>query len=105
MCQLDRERHQLHGLIAREPEHEALVSGAACIDPHCDVRRLLIDCRQDGARIAIETVLGARITYFSNGFTCHLRKIDLRVRSNFAGNDDQTRRHERLARDTPGTIL
>src|ERR1044072_7899464 len=105
MSELYREGHQLCRLVAGEPEHKPLVSCAARIDAHGDVWRLFVDRRQNGASVAIKAVFGACITYFSNGFTCHLRKINLGVRRDFASNDNQPRRHERLAGDTSGAIL
>src|ERR1043165_7159028 len=105
MRQLDREGHELFCLVAGKSEHEPLVARAARVNPHCDVRGLFVDRSQYGASVAVEAVFGPCITYFSNGFTCHLREVDLRVRRDLAGNYDQTRRHKRLARDSSGAVL
>ena len=59
--QHDRQRHQLVGLAAGEAEHQALVAGAARVDAHRDVGRLLVDRREDGAGLGVEAVLGARV--------------------------------------------
>jgi hypothetical protein len=37
MCQVDRQRHQRLGFLAREAEHHALIAGAADINAHRDV--------------------------------------------------------------------
>src|SRR5215213_6672533 len=105
MCQLNREWHQFRGLVTREPEHKPLVACAARVNAHGNIRGLFIDRGQDGAGVTIEAVFGPRITYFSNGFTCHLREVDLRVGCDLAGDHDQTRRNERLAGDASGAIL
>src|SRR2546426_473567 len=59
--ELDRHRHQLGRLPAREAEHHPLVPRAACVDPEGDVGRLLVDGGQDRAGVAIEPELGARV--------------------------------------------
>ncbi len=57
----DRQRHQLFGLVAGVPEHQALVPGPAGVDAHGDVRRLLVDGGDDRAGLVVEAVLGARV--------------------------------------------
>ena len=60
MCQRNRQRHQFAGFIASKSKHHALVTGTGfmfvcctalqCIvNTHCNVRRLLINCSQNGA--------------------------------------------------------
>ena len=59
--QHDRQRHQLLGLAAGVAEHQALVAGAARVDAHRDVGRLLVDRRDHRAGLVVEAVLGARV--------------------------------------------
>ena len=105
MGQLYGEGHQLRRLIAGKAEHQPLVAGTARIYPHSYVRRLPVDGREDATGITVESVLRACITNPSNGFTCHLREIDMRVRRDLPGEHNQTGGDERLTGDAPGLIL
>ena len=56
---LDRQRHQLLGLVARVAEHQALIAGAllggiAAIDALRDVGRLLLDRDHHRAGVGVE---------------------------------------------------
>jgi len=52
--QVDRQRHQGVGFLAREAEHHALVAGAAGVHAHGDVRRLLVQVTHDLAGVGGE---------------------------------------------------
>ncbi len=57
----DRQRHQLGRLGAGVAEHQALVAGAARVHALADVARLLVNRREDGARLVVEAELRARV--------------------------------------------
>ena len=54
--QHNRQRHELVGLGAGVPEHQALIAGASWIDALGDVGRLLVNRGQNGARLVVEPV-------------------------------------------------
>lgn len=63
MCQVDGHRHIVLGLVACVSEHHSLVAGAlivvvAVVDTTVDVVALLVDGRQNAARIAVELIVG-----------------------------------------------
>ncbi len=101
----DRKGHELLGLAHGEPEHEALVAGAAGVDPHRDVRRLLVDRRDDGARLVVESVLRARVADVADRLPDDARDVDVGLRRDLARDEREARRDERLARDAPDRIV
>src|SRR5262249_61092061 len=80
--ELYRGRHQLRRLVAGVTEHQSLIARAACINPHCDVRRLRVDGNNHAAGLGVETILGPRIADLPDGLTRHLAIVDLTVRRN-----------------------
>ena len=78
--QRDRHGHEFFGLGRRIPEHQALVARPARIYAHRDVRRLLIDRRDDTAGIGIESVLGSRIPDVADRAADETRNIHVSVR-------------------------
>ena len=112
--QRDRHRHELGGLARRVAEHHPLVTGAG--DVHFvvitgvrarlvrlvyalrDVGRLLVDCRDDRARVAVEAVRGVVVADLANRVARDLRHVDVSLRRDLAGYDDEARVDERLAR-------
>ena len=59
--QRDWQRHQLRSLVGGVPEHHALVAGSAGVDTLRNVRRLLVDRRNDRAGVGVETIRRVRI--------------------------------------------
>ncbi len=101
----DRHRHQLGSLGAGIPEHQALVAGAARVDTLGDVGRLLVNRREHGARLRVETELGAGVSDLLDGVADDLRKIDVAARRDFAGDDCQAGSDQRLAGHAADRIL
>jgi len=101
----DRERHQLRGLPARVAEHEPLISRAERVHAHGDVRRLLVDRRDDAAGLVVEAVLGAGVAHLFDRLAGDPRDVHV------AGGRDLPRHHheaggeEALARDAARGIL
>ena len=104
MREHDRQRHELFGLGAGEPEHQALVAGAAGIDAHGDVRRLAVNRREDGARLRIEAVLAAVVADIVDGGARHFLNVDERAGRDLAGDDDEAGGDQRLARHAADRI-
>ena len=103
--QHDRQRHQLVGFRAGVAEHQALVAGAARVDALRDVGRLLVDRRQHGAGLGVEAELGARVADVPDRLADDLREIDVAAGGDFAGDDGEAGRDERLAGDAADGIL
>ena len=103
--QHDRQRHQLFGLGAGVAEHQALVAGAAGVDAHADVGRLLVERRQHGAGVGVEAELGAGVAHVPDGGARHFLEVDDGVGGDFAGHHDQAGRHQRFAGDAALRIL
>ncbi len=111
---LDRHRHQLLRLARRVAEHHALVARADLVervvvagdvprlvggvDALRDVRRLLVDRGQDGARLGVEAVLGARIADVGHGLARDLRDVDVGVGRDLAADHDHARWSRRSRR-------
>src|SRR4029077_1659744 len=93
---LDRHSHQLGSLIAGEAEHQSLVPGAAGVNAHGDVVRLLFDGADDAASFGVEAVLGAGVADVADHFAGDIGEIHVGFRGDFAGNDNQTGGDERL---------
>ncbi len=105
MREHDRQRHQFVGLRAGEPEHETLVAGAARVHALRDVAGLLVNRGQDAARFGIESELGARVPDVSDRGPNHILVFDHRRGGDFAGDDREPGRHQRLAGDASGRVL
>ncbi len=117
----DRERHQLLGLAACVPEHHPLVARAqpverivvagvvlhlvGDVDALGDVRRLLVDRDDDGARVRVEAEVGARVADLGDLLADELRDVDVRLGGDLAGDDHEARRDERLAGDAAVGIV
>ena len=75
--QHDRQRHQLRGLVAGEAEHHALIAGAADVDAHRDVARLLADRDQHRRGVAVEAEAGVGVADLAQRRAHQARKVDL----------------------------
>ena len=109
----DRHRHELFGLVRRVPEHHPLVAGAdeverigvpvlrlvRLVDALRDVGRLAVDRDDDPAGLEVEAVLRARVADLRDAIAHHRADVDVDVRRDLAGDDDQPGRDQRLARD------
>ncbi len=112
----DRERHQLLGLAARVPEHHPLVACAqpvervvvagvvlhlvGRVDALRDVRRLLVDRDDYGARVRVEAEVGARVADVGDLLADELGDVDVDLGRDLAGDDHEARRDQRLAGDS-----
>ena len=114
----DRQRHQLVGLAAGVPEHHPLVPGAEhvelvdrstlamlerLVDAPCDVGRLFLDRRDHPAGVAVDPEVGVGVPDLGDRPPHDRGDLDVLRRRDLAGDHDQPRRHQRLARDAaPG---
>ena len=99
-----RRRHHLAGFVAGIAEHDALVAGALVFlggthDALVDVGRLLVDGRQDTARIAVELVLALRISDAVDDAARHALHVDIGIRTHFTRHDHQPGGAQRFAGD------
>ena len=99
-----RRGHHLTGLVAGVAEHDALVAGALVFlggthDALVDVGRLLVDGRQDTARIAVELVLALRISDAVDDAARHALHVDIGIRTHFTRHDHQPGGAQRFAGD------
>ncbi len=99
-----RRRHHLAGFVAGIAEHDALVAGALVFlggthDALVDVGRLLVDGRQDAARIAVELVFALGIADAVDDAARHALHVDIGIRTHFTRHDHQSRGAKRLAGD------
>ena len=102
MRENQRSRHQLTGLGAGVPEHDALIAGSLQLlalshDALIDVGRLLVNGRQHAARAAVELVVAFRVADPIDHAPGHLLYVDIGLRAHLARHDDQSRRTERFA--------
>ena len=111
----DRQRHQRRRLVAGVAEHHPLVAGAGdielvlvgligalligLVDALRDVRRLLVDRVQDGARVGREAELGVGVADLADRLARDLLDVHVGVGRDLSGDDDQTGVDERLAGD------
>ena len=111
----DRQRHQLGRLARRVAEHHPLVAGAELVervvvtrvvlhlvrgvDALRDVRRLLVDRDDDAAGGRVEAPLGVRVADLLELRSRRSRDVDVRLRRDLAGDDDEPGRDQRLAGD------
>ena len=86
-------------------EHQALVAGAAGVHALADVARLLVNRRQHRAGLGVEAVLRAGVADVLDDLADDLLEVDVAVRRDFAGDDGEAGRDERLARDARDRIL
>ena len=96
MRELDGHGHQLGSFVAGEAEHQALVAGAAGIDAHGDIVGLLLDGADDAAGFGVEAVLGAGVTDVFDDLARQVRKVDVRLGGDFAGDDHQAGGNKRF---------
>ena len=98
----DRQRHQLRGLAAGEPEHHPLVAGAQLLGPvHAlrDVAALLLDADDRAARLVVEPVLGLRVADVADGVADDVLELDVRGRRDLAEHEDEAGGRRGLAGD------
>ncbi len=111
--ELDRQRHQLIGLVGGVAEHHPLVARADLVDRvpvavlhlerlvHAlrDVGRLLVERHHHTARLGVEAVLRARVPDLRDALADETRDVHVRARRDLAGDDDQACRDQRLTGD------
>ncbi len=119
--QRDRQRHQLLGLVGGVPEHHPLVARArnielvvvvgvgarlvGLVDALGDVRRLLVDRVQDGARVRREAEVGVDVADLADRLASDLLDVDVGLGRDLAGDDHEAGVDERLARDATVRVL
>ena len=115
----DRQRHQLLGLVRRVAEHHSLVAGADLVerilvavlhlerrvDALRDVGRLLVERDDHAARVGVEAELRARVADLADALAHEARNVDVGVRRDLAGDDDEAGRDQRLAGDATHRVV
>ena len=101
MRENQRRGHQLARLVAGVTKHDTLVAGTLFLlrGAHhalIDVGRLLVNGRQNAARVAVELILALRVADAANHAASYLLHIDIGLRAHLAGHNNQTGRAERL---------
>ena len=91
--------------VAGVAEHQPLVAGPAGVHALGDVGGLLMNRREHGAGLGVEAELRARVADILDGVADDLRKIDVTAGRDFAGDDREPGRDERLARHAADGIL
>ena len=89
--------HQLRGLVGGVAEHHALVACSAGVDAHGDVAGLLVDGRDHGAGIGVESIDSIVIANGADDATDQRLEVDIGAGGDFSGNDDEAGRGEGFA--------
>ena len=102
MRENQRGGHELARLVARIAEHDTLVAGALLLlrSAHhalVDIRRLLVNSRENATRVAVKLILALRVADATNHIARHALHIDIGLRAHLTGYDHQTGRTEGLA--------
>ena len=102
--------HQSGSLVARKPEHHALIAGTLIfrvLTVHAlrNVAGLMVDGGNNGARLPVKAHFGAVIADFLDGFADDLRQIGIALGADFTGDDGHAGRHEGFASHTGVGIL
>ena len=106
MGELDRQRHELGGLVARIAEHESLVTGAAGVHAHGDVGRLRLNDVQDSAGLRVEPESGIREPNVGDHLTREGGDVYVGRGCDLARHDANAGRDQHLARNaTLGVIF
>ena len=110
-----RGRHELRGLIGGVTEHDALVAGThlgvllafglTLVDALGDIGRLLREQVRDEDLVGVEDVVVVHVADFADGGADDFLEIDLRLRGEFAGDDDVVALDQGLAGDAGETVL
>ena len=116
--QRDGQRHQLRRLVAGEAEHHALVARAVVeravagllalerlVHAEGDVRALLVDVRDDGAGLAVKTVLRTVVADLAHGLAHDLRDVHVAVGRDLAHDVHDAGRDRALAGDAAVRVL
>jgi hypothetical protein len=109
---IDRRGHQVGRLVGRITEHEALVARALLLveafalgDALRDVRALLLDRAQDGARVAVEADRRVVVTNLEHRAAHDGRHVDGGGRGDLTRDDHHAGLRERLARNARLRVL
>ena len=103
--QRDGRGHQLRGFVGGIAEHHALVAGAAGVNALGNVARLLVDRRDHRAGVGVETVEGVVVSDGGDDAAYQALEIDVGLGGDFAGDDHQAGRGQRLRRYAAVGIL
>ena len=103
VCQRNRQRHQLWGIVAGKAEHHALVAGAVVllaagsffcfqrlVNAHGDVAGLFVNRGDNAAGIAVKAEFCTVVADFADDFACQMRDIDIAVGADLTHNHDHT---------------
>ncbi len=117
--EVDRQRHQLGGVVARVAEHQALVASALLVegvdaavpvlvggvDALRDVGALGSDGDRDAAGAPVEALLGAVVADLEDRLADERGDLDVADRRHLTGDVDEPRRHEGLDGDPRVRVL
>ena len=111
----NRERHQFRGLVHGVAEHHALVAGTLLvvflafgslgINALGNVRGLLVHRDEHGAALVVELQFRIHVTDILDGVAGDFLEVNNGLGSNFAGNNDEARVHERFTSDAALRVL
>src|SRR5262249_55251130 len=87
--QCDGRWHQLFGLVHGETEHHALIAGATGVDAHGDITGLLVDARDHGTGIRVESVNGIVVTDRLHHTTYQSLEVHIGLGGDFPGDYDE----------------
>ena len=117
--QVDRQRHELSGVVAGVTEHQTLVAGALLVlgvratgavlegGVHAlrDVGALLADGDLDATGCAVEPLGGAVVADPQDGLADNLGDFDIRLGRDLTSDVDEAGGHHRLHSDTTARVL
>ena len=103
--QHDGHRHELRGIVHREPEHHALVSCAQFVYAHGNVRRLFVNGRENGTVVGVKAIFGPVIADIADRIPDQLWNIDIGISGDLAGDYGHAGRDQRLAGNPPHRVL
>ena len=87
MGEHDRHGHEFCRFIRRVSEHQALVTRPPRIDPHRDVRGLLVDGREHGAGAVVEAPGRVRVSDVLDDPPDDVRDLHIRIGRDFARDE------------------
>jgi len=103
--QLDGHGHELGRFVGGKAEHHALIPGAAGVHPLRDVGGLAVNGAHDGAGLGIEAEVGVGVADSLDRLSHDIGKMHIRRRGDLAGDDGESRGHQRLAGHTRRRVL
>ena len=116
MGQRNCQRHQFRCFVAGIAKHHALISGTrfgrfaasgfdSIVNAHSNIRRLLVDRLQNGAGVAVKTVLGSVVADVYDHVPCDLLNVHLGSGGDFAHAEHHASFHNGFTRYASLAVL